>query len=177
MIENSLNRISGYRGQLSDNRKSTGPRTGAGKAAFRFYSELRRPANPGERFLADALIHNEWFIRRMRRAEAELWIIACGKHAADNPGHAEAPTAGDAFSSFGGPFERLQRIVNSRGRNFHRAPQKLRAVQAARTAERPAQPEESKATSASSASFRNQPKRDFGTSPLPAELRYSAPPR
>src|SRR5580658_5150624 len=84
-----------------NSQKSTGPRTASGKAASRYnalkhdifattqimfdekaedlaelaaeYHEHHSPADPGQRFLVDTLIANEWRIRRLRRAEAELW--------------------------------------------------------------------------------------------------------
>jgi hypothetical protein len=84
--------------------KSTGPRTTAGKAVSRFnalkhgiyavhqimfdekpedlaeltteYHDLCAPADAKERLLVDALVHNEWRLRRMRRVEAELWQSA-----------------------------------------------------------------------------------------------------
>src|ERR1700723_1174279 len=84
--------------------KPTGPRTAAGKALSRFnalkhgifavhqimfdekpedlaelsaeYHELCCPADAKQRCLVDALVHNEWRLRRMRRVEAELWQTA-----------------------------------------------------------------------------------------------------
>jgi hypothetical protein len=58
--------------------KSTGPRAAAGKATSRFnalkhgiyeYHELYTPADSHERFLVDAMVHNEWRLRRIRRAK------------------------------------------------------------------------------------------------------------
>jgi hypothetical protein len=68
--------------------------------------QQHRPANPTERFLVDTLIHNQWRLRRLRRAEADLW-----QHA---PGEA---------------LERLQRIVNSCERSYHRALKELQRLQ------------------------------------------------
>src|ERR1700685_3829154 len=84
-----------------NSQKSTGPRTAAGKAASSqnrtasgIYAEAEiiqdeNPADlqalaaeylarfhhdaPEQRCLIDILIHSEWTLRRLRRAEAQLW--------------------------------------------------------------------------------------------------------
>ena len=84
--------------------KSSEPPTAAGKAVSRFnalkhgiyaqhqimfdesaedlaelaaeYHEHDCPADSGQRFLVDTLVHNEWRLRRTRRVEAELWQTA-----------------------------------------------------------------------------------------------------
>jgi hypothetical protein len=162
--------------------KSTGPRTEAGKAASSCnalkhgidarqqvmfnesaedlaqlaaeYHQLHSPANAEERFLVDTLVNNEWRLRRLRRVEAELWLTARNQSQAENPDGAAALTAADAFAHSGPVFERLQRIVNSCQRNFNRASQELAAIAQAKLE---AQAEQSTTTSASSASFHNQP--------------------
>ena len=92
--------------------KSTGPSTLAGKAVSRFnalktgidadsetlphespfeledltrqYDHRWQPTLPEERALVDALVHDEWEMRRLRRAKAELWkhvehdYVLCG---------------------------------------------------------------------------------------------------
>ena len=82
-------------------RKSTGPRTDAGKSASRMnalksgihaqshiirgedpealaslaaeYNTEFHPVTPRQRDLVDVLVHNEWKIRRLRAIEADLW--------------------------------------------------------------------------------------------------------
>ncbi|MGA2216406.1 MAG: hypothetical protein ABSH31_24255, partial [Bryobacteraceae bacterium] len=81
--------------------KSTGPRSLQGKAVSRFnalqtgidavravipgespdglecltkeYYHRWQPTLPEERVLVDSLIHDDWQLRRLRRAEAQLW--------------------------------------------------------------------------------------------------------
>jgi len=166
-------------------RKSTGPRTEFGKAASRFnalkhgidakqqimftesaedlaeltaeYHEAHSPSTADERLLVDTLVNNEWRIRRMRCVEAGLWASNL---------FPDKAASSDAFKTAGPTFERLQRVVNSCERNYHRASKELRTVVAAREAQLSAaaevvpapQPEESKITSESSASFRTNSK-------------------
>jgi len=165
--------------------KSTGPITTAGKAKSRFnalkhgidakqqvmftesaedlaelaaeFHELHSPADADERFLVDTMISCEWRIRRLRCVEADLWRAA---HNLFLEKHAEIATAdfGDAFTASGPAFDRLQRIVNSCERSFHRARKELQEAQAARAHDlRTPQPAQNKTTSESPASFRTQP--------------------
>jgi hypothetical protein len=157
------------RASRANGQKSCGPVTPEGKAKSRFNAlkhgihaetqimfdespedlaeldaELREqysPADPTERFLVDTLIHNEWRLRRMRRVEAVLW-------------EQDSCDSADAFVNGGAVFDRLQRVVNSCERNYHRALKQLLALIHARTAP---QPEEAKATSESLGSFRTSP--------------------
>jgi hypothetical protein len=137
-----------------NSQESTGPRTSAAKAASRYnavkhgivatnqimfdesdedlaelaaeYHEHHSPADPDQRFLVDTLVANEWRIRRMRRIEAELWEHATNAFLAEN---SEAPScsSGEAFATASGQFERLQRMVNSCERVYHRALKELQA--------------------------------------------------
>jgi hypothetical protein len=148
------------------------------------YHEHHSPANSKERFLVDTLVNNEWRLRRLRRVEAELWEHATNNFMAANT-EVPACTSGDAFATDSATFERLQRVVNSCERAYHRAlkelqlkvgqalspanvpanvpanpdtpPQKSGPEPAAGPAT-PSQPEQSKPTSTSSASFRDNPK-------------------
>jgi hypothetical protein len=91
-----------------------------------------------ERVLVDILVRNQWRLGRMRGVESAL------------SGQADSAQA----------LRRLQRIVNSSERNYHRARKQL-ALQAARArAERAQQPKDSKATSKSSGLIRKQPERE-----------------
>jgi hypothetical protein len=188
--------------------KSTGPRTSAGKAASSYnalkhgifattqimfdekaedlvelaaeYHEHHAPADPDQRFLVDTLVNNEWRLRRLRRVEAELWDHATNIFMAQNT-EAPACTSGDAFDTASSTFERLQRIVNSCERAYHRALKQLQVARAhglrsedpgAESEPTPAppaapQPEQSTTTSAKMASFRQDPKTPPPDAPEP----------
>jgi hypothetical protein len=166
--------------------KSTGPRTSAGKAISRFnalkhgifavhqimfdekpedlaelsaeYHEHHSPADADECLLVDTLVHTEWRLRRMRRVEAGLWYRAYNKFVVKNIEVTLRCTSGDAFVTDSCTFERLQRVVNSCERDYHRALKDLERLQVARAhGLRSPQPEQSKPTSASSGSFRHNP--------------------
>src|ERR1700689_1247714 len=138
--------------------KSSGPRTTTGKAVSRFnalkhgiyavhqimfdekpedlaelaaeYHEHHNPANSDQRFLVDTLVHNEWRLRRTRRAEAELWQSAADLFIVKNLDTTMTCTSGDAFATDSCIFERLQRVVNSLERAWHRALKELQRLQA-----------------------------------------------
>src|SRR5580658_1148745 len=135
-----------------NSQKSTGPRTTEGKAASRYnalkhgifattqimfdekaedlaelaaeYHAHHCPADPGQRFLVDTLVTNEWRLRRLRRVEAELWDTATNIFLAANA-EAQACSSGDAFATAAPTFERHQRIVNACDRTYHRALKEL----------------------------------------------------
>jgi len=189
-----------------NSQKSTGPRTTQGKAASRYnalkhgihaqhqimfdesaedlaelaaeYHEHHSAADPDQRFLVDTLIANEWRIRRLRRVEAELWEHATNTFMAENT-EAPACSSGDAFATAAPTFERLQRVVNSCERTYHRALKELVArahslrtpqseAEPAPTADPAPQPEESKPSSANLASLRNNPNTPPPAAPQPA---------
>jgi hypothetical protein len=138
--------------------KSTGPRTTAGKAASRFnalkhgiyavhqimfdekpedlaelsaeYHEHHNPADADQRFLVDTLVNNEWRLRRTRRVEAELWQSASDLFIVRNLDTTVTCTSGQAFATDSATFERLQRVVNSCERVYHRALKELERLQA-----------------------------------------------
>jgi len=201
----------------ANSQKSTGPRTTAGKAASRFnalkhgiyavhqimfdekaedlaelaaeYHEHHRPADADQRLLVDTLVHNEWRLRRMRRVEANLWNRAYGMFLAKNIEVTLKCTSGDAFAADSANFERLQRVVNSCERVYHRAHKELQVARAhglrsqdpepcpatAPTAapESP-QPEQPKPTSAPSASFRQNSQTPPPAPPQPTAATASA---
>jgi hypothetical protein len=132
------------------------------------YREQHRPSNSVERFLVDTLVNNEWRLRRMRCVEADLWVQATNAFLEKNTA-IEACSSGDSFTTGAGPFDRLQRLVNSCERNYHRALNQLQHLQVARAhGLRPLQPEQSKATSASLASFRQNSQTPPPANPQPA---------
>jgi hypothetical protein len=137
--------------------------------------EQYSPADAAERFLVDTLISNEWRIRRLRTVEADLWQTGVNAYLEKHP-EMERATSGDALATIGATFERLQRIVNSCERNYHRALKTLAALQAARAQAQPAaQPEESTTTSKSPGSFRNNPATHPDAPANPAEIFPIAP--
>jgi hypothetical protein len=180
----------------ANSQKSTGPRTTAGKAASRFnalkhgifavhqimfdekpedldelaaeYCELYNPADAHERSLVDTLVYNEWRLRRMRRVEANLWYRAYDACLVKNIETTLTCTSGDAFAADSATFERLQRLVNSCERIYHRAHKEL--VTRAHPLRSP-QPEQSKPTSTPPASFRQNPQ-----TPAPAPKPPDAAP-
>src|SRR5580658_3312861 len=95
------------------------------------YHDLHCPANADERFLVDTLVNNEWRLRRLRCVEADLWQTAVDAFL-ETRAETESATSGQAFATSGPAFERLQRIVNSCERHYHRAMKELQAAQAAR---------------------------------------------
>jgi hypothetical protein len=166
--------------------KSTGPRTEAGKAASRGnalkhgidaqqqiifgevaedlaqlaaeYQELYSPANPDERFLVDSMVNYEWRLRRLRRVEASLWLSGAKVSRSENHPEIDPASLGDAFNNSGHAFDRLQRIVNSCERHYHRARKQLQTAQGARAdSQTTAQPQQNTTTSESPASFRTNP--------------------
>jgi len=173
-----------------NSQKSTGPRTTAGKAASRYnalkhgifattqimfdekaedlaelaaeYHEHHSPADPEQRFLVDTLVANEWRLRRLRRVEAELWGHATTAFLENNT-EAPACSSGDAFATAAPIFDRLQRVVNSCERAYHRALKELRVARAhglrspQAEAEPAPQPEQSTPTSAKMASSGQNP--------------------
>jgi hypothetical protein len=154
------------------------------------YHEHHSPADPDQRLLVDTLVHNEWRLRRMRRVEAVLWEQAANTFFTQHP-ESEACNSADAFATNSGSFERLQRMVNGCERNYHRAlkelqRQKSKVGQAlppanpeAANPDAPAQspqPEQSKPTSTSSASFPPNSPTPPPAAPQPPVLYPDAPP-
>ena len=210
--------------------KSTGPRTTAGKAVSRFnalkhgifavhqimfdetpedlaelaaeYHEHYNPADAHERSLVDTLVANEWRIRRMRRVEAGLWEHASNLFIVRNLDTTTTCTSAEAFATDSATFERLQRVVSSCERDYHRAhkefvvarghalrssqPETENVGQALSPANMPANPgppspsptpqtEQSKATSTTSASFRTFPQTPPPAVPQPPVVDPDAP--
>jgi len=129
------------------------------------YHEQYNPADSTKRFLVDTLIYNEWRLRRMRRVEADLWQHASDSFLGQNMELTEC-TSGDCFATAAAAFERLQRIVNSCERSYHRA---LKELAARAHGRQTPQPEESKTTSEPSGSFRNYPNPPACEAPNPPQ--------
>jgi len=144
--------------QLEANRlnaqKSTGPRTGAGKAAVRLNAlksgidaeaEIITGEDPAKleslvadyhhrfdastaerRALVDTLVHCEWTLRRLRRAEASLWRFATMEttRRINSNEHPE----GRVLDVRSREFERLQRRINATQRNYQLALKQLETL-------------------------------------------------
>jgi hypothetical protein len=133
------------------------------------------PADSTERFLVDTLINNEWRLRCLRAVEADLWQTGVNTYLEKHT-EIERATSGDALATIGPTFERLQRIVNSCERNYHRALKTLAALQVARTQAQPTpQPEEATTTSKSPGSFRSNPATHAEPTANPAEILLTTP--
>ena len=145
-------------------KSSTGPRTAPGKSASRMnalksgidakstvitgekpadlealaleYHDRFHPQTPEERFLVDTLVSSDWLLRRLRKAEAQIWdeqMDSAHRYEPQNPlGYIAAGRAGT--------FSRLQRRLDSLERSYHRALDKLQKIQSARP-EPPPQPQ------------------------------------
>jgi hypothetical protein len=151
--------------QIAANRrnslKSTGPRSAAGKAASCFnalkhgidarsqclpwenratldqlaaeYHERFAPSTPEQRCLVDTLVSCEWELRRYRACGAQLWQRAAHK---DIPDDDVLPLA-DGFAFCQQAFIRLQRLIDSAHRNYHRALKGLQDLQTTEPAPAP----------------------------------------
>ncbi len=106
--------------------------------AAAYYSRFQ-PVLPEESCLVDILIHSEWILRRLRRAEAELCELNT-LQSEDNfdPGELELARAVDCDDSI--VLLRLQRRVDSTQRNYLRALKELKQLQADRPAAQPVLP-------------------------------------
>ncbi|MGO9260036.1 MAG: hypothetical protein ACLQU1_27540 [Bryobacteraceae bacterium] len=160
-----------------NSQKSTGPRSAEGKAAssqnalksgIDAKSQIIRGEDPAaldalvaqylldhqpqsatERALVDILIDSEWTLRRLRKAEAQLWqydLAAISQentksYNRDNP-ITEDQILGRAFERRQQTFARLDRRRESLQRAYHRTLQDLREIQDSRGAlwAQPAQP-------------------------------------
>jgi hypothetical protein len=141
-----------------NSQKSTGPRTAAGKAASSlnhttsgiyaesqivigerqsdlqdlataFYARFQ-PDAPEQRTLLDIMIHSEWLLRRLRRAETGLWDTYIDEYGNGN----DTNDLGRAFNCRDKTLARLQRRLDSVQRNFEHAHKELKRLQADRPA-------------------------------------------
>jgi hypothetical protein len=135
--------------------KSSGPRTLQGKAVSRFnalqtgidadravipgespfglecltreYYQRWQPTLPEERALVDSLIHDEWQLRRLRRAEAQLWIhVEQDRSIWD--GRKTTSRMGATAERGATPFSRLQWRYDAATRSFRRNLELLQAM-------------------------------------------------
>jgi hypothetical protein len=80
------------------------------------YYALHRPATAGARFQVDALIRNEWLLRRFHRIEAQLWQFHAS-HSASGTGF----ELGEVWAKADAQFMRLQRRITA-AEKAHRPP-------------------------------------------------------
>ena len=151
-------------------RKSTGPRTQAGKSVSRMnalksgiyaqsfvipgedpaaltqlsadYAAEFRPITPRQRDLVDALVRNEWLIRRLHRLEADMWTQQFETNAAmfRNPEvaahlHIQRHPLATAFDDIQTRLEALQRWLHAYERATERVWHQLRTLQREETEE------------------------------------------
>lgn len=140
-----------------NSQKSTGPRTPEGKAATRFnalktgihaqshvipgedaaelaeladgYHQQFHPATPAERFLIDTLVASEWQLRRLHKAEAQLWQHELHQLAQAPEGAQEEFPLACVFSR--DIFARMHRCIQAAERSYFRAFKELTRLQAA----------------------------------------------
>jgi hypothetical protein len=98
------------------------------------YLESCRPASPQERVQVDILIRADWQLRRLARAEAQLWQDADN----DLTERARAFPLGNAYRDYSNVFTRLQRRIDATERSYRLALHELKQLQA----DRPAAPVE-----------------------------------
>lgn len=177
--------------------KSTGPRTPGGKAASStnalktgiyaksliipgedvaeletliadFY-EIHQPAAADERSLVDTLIVNEWTLRRLRKAECQIWDTSIQSSLEKNWCTA-ANGLEDAFARHNQRFTVLRRQIASCERSAHHALRDLEFLKKLRRSEPPPQPAESEPETPKLASFHQK------TSPASDPPPAAAPP-
>jgi hypothetical protein len=140
-------------------RKSTGPRTPQGKAGssmnalksgidakseiisgenIKSFTALTQeyigrfnPLSPEERHYLDVMIRADWQIRRLSKADAQIWLKGMqsdyvGKH-----------PLGEVFVNSGSTFIRLQRRIDSTHRIYRGALRELQRLQSARQPDPP----------------------------------------
>ncbi len=91
------------------------------------YYDRFAPADPEQRCLVDALISDEWLLRRFRTIEAQL--LARDMRRAYEPD--KKSPLGQAYERGAATLERLQRRVNTTRRNYNRSLELLNKLQAA----------------------------------------------
>ena len=139
-------------------KKSTGPRTPAGKAKSRFnalkagidagaeaipgedaddlralredYYQRFTPDRPEQYALVDALIANDWLLRRLRKIEGQLWTHQVAE-SSERLSFRRATPLACALPSVEDSLTRLQRRMDSADRAYHRALNQIRRLQQA----------------------------------------------
>ena len=150
-----------------NSRKSTGPRTAAGKAAVRFnalrsgidaqsevipgedptrlealvslYQERWNPQTPESQSLVDVCVHSDWLLRRLRRAEASYWKYCAIE--TDSQVRDKHDPEGRVLTFAEDTLGRVQRRLNAIQRNLQSAIRDLARLKAAEREEEAAQSE------------------------------------
>jgi hypothetical protein len=139
-------------------KKSTGPRTPAGKAKSKFnalkagidagaeaipgedpdqlralrddYYDRFTPDRPEEYALVDSLIASDWLLRRLRGIEGQVWKHGVAK-AREWSSFKPATPLASALPSVEDSLTRLQRRMDAADRAYHRALNQIRRLQQA----------------------------------------------
>jgi hypothetical protein len=90
------------------------------------YYDYHRPASPEARLLLDDLILCEWTLRRLRRADSNLWAYSAKEAYRPDPDYAPA----QAFKYSDKTFARLQHRLNATRLAIHRTLKDLRNLEA-----------------------------------------------
>ena len=150
-----------------NSRKSTGPRTAAGKAAVRFnalrsgidaqsevipgedptrlealvslYQERWNPQTPESQSLVDVCVHSDWLLRRLRRAEASYWKYCAIE--TDSQVRDKHDPEGRVLTFAEDTLGRVQRRLNAIQRNLQSALKDLARLKTAEREEEAAQSE------------------------------------
>jgi len=101
------------------------------------YLRDHQPQSAAERALVDMLIDTEWLLRRLRKAEAQLWECEFAKHEDRHQRWEGGPMPqnqllGKAYDDSQTTFARLERRREVLQRTWHRVLQDLRDLQASR---------------------------------------------
>jgi hypothetical protein len=92
------------------------------------YFDRFQPATPEERFFVDILIRDDWQLRRLATADAQIWGFKI-----EGFFHPDKETPlGHAFSFADHTFERLQRRINATERSYKSALREIQQLQSAR---------------------------------------------
>jgi hypothetical protein len=91
------------------------------------YFDRFQPLTPEERFQVDTLLRNEWILRRLFRAEAQLW-----EYHALRADRSEGVPLGEALVAGNEVFRRLQRRITLAERSYKDAFAELERLQRAR---------------------------------------------
>jgi hypothetical protein len=94
------------------------------------YYDHHRPASPEARLLLDDLILCEWTLRRLHRADSNLWEFSAREAWRPDPDFAPA----QAFKSSDKTFARLQQRLNGTRLAIHRTLKDLRNLEASEAA-------------------------------------------
>ncbi len=122
------------------------------------YQDRFHPTTPEARALVDSLIHHEWLLRRLRRAEAAIYHCDCQSCTEYYPEKSEPNVISKRIAWEHKKFDHVQRRINQTERNYHRSLKALHELEALQPPPEPAQPADSKTTSDKLALF---PENDF----------------